>query len=52
MLLLIQAGNIFKNQKEAPDTGGHVKALGRTKRGEEGKDSFLECKIELVANKR
>lgn len=27
-----------------------MKALGRTKRGEEWKDNFPKCKIELVAN--
>lgn len=56
MLLLTQAGIYLKNRtteeaKEAPDPGDHKKVLGRTKRGEEGKDRFLKCKIELVANK-
>lgn len=56
MLLLTQAGIYLKNRtteeaKEAPDPGDHKKVLGRTKGGEEGKDRFLKCKIELVANK-
>lgn len=52
MLLFTQAGNIFKNQKEAPDPVDHTMVLGRTKGGEERKESFLECNVELVANKR